>query len=50
MRLDADDDFPLIVAHDVSLLLSRDSLNKSVTPAKAGVQALEDNGFRLSPE
>jgi hypothetical protein len=27
-----------------------DSLNKSVTPAKAGVQVLESHGFRLSPE
>ena len=28
----------------------RDSLNKSVTPAKAGVQMSESTGFRLSPE
>jgi hypothetical protein len=32
------------------VFLERDSLNKSVTPAKAGVQVFENTGFRLSPE
>jgi hypothetical protein len=30
--------------------LIKDSLIKSVTPAKAGVQVFESTGFRRSPE
>ena len=30
--------------------MSKDPLNKAVTPAKAGVQIFENTGFRLAPE
>jgi len=33
-----------------TIAIAKEALNKFVTPAKAGVQLIENTGFRLSPE